>query len=218
MYLIIAKLWEFVLPLVIGLQAVGNKLPINKCCCRYLWGVIIFTEGRNAIPGTARTEGELDGFWRDKDEEIVALVAAEMHQEPRAWEAVWSKNEGRTDRTFDILSTDEDVEMENTDDVSMSGESASDMRSGPSLKESRSAMTSLESEGSPPEYGRSRPVLTHRWSGEDETWNAMVMYVRNKCGEQKQKHNMEDEMAATRAESGDNRDTIQRRMSISNLL
>ena len=48
MYLIVANLWSLALPFVIGLRVIGNKLAINNCCCRYLWGVIIFTEGKNS--------------------------------------------------------------------------------------------------------------------------------------------------------------------------
>ena len=39
MYLVIAKMWGLALPLIIGLRAVANKSPVNKCCCVGIYGV-----------------------------------------------------------------------------------------------------------------------------------------------------------------------------------
>ena len=75
-----------------------------------------------------------------------------------------------------------------------------------------------------------RPGLSHRWSGEDETWDSMLRYIHVKCNEERQ---MEDIKAAatevghittgttTLGEtltSTTDEDTIQRRMSIHNFL
>ena len=181
--------------------------------CRYIWGVIIFTEGREGILKITQTGPELPNLTMSgEDEEVLALVAADMHQDPRTWEAVWVKPDVRRERsTLDVSSTDGDVEMENADDlVSMSEESArdsSDVRSG--------AMAGA-SEGSPVDH-TVRPVLTHRWSGEDETWDSMVAYVRSKIAEQKQK-DVKLEMVEVSQEEVYDREAIQRRMSISNFL
>jgi len=212
MYLIIAKMWESVLPLIIGLRVVGNKLPINKCCCRYLWGVVIFTEGRESILSVT-TPDDLNKIWRDQNEEIIALVAADMHQEPRIWDSIWTKTDSRT---LDISSTDGDIEMETMEEISISEDSAresSDVRSGPSVK--ASAITSLESESSPVDFN-TRLSLRHRWSGEDETWESMITYIRVKISEEKAKR-MEVEQPSNQDEDP-NKDAIQRRMSISNFL
>jgi hypothetical protein len=91
MFLVAAKKWKFALSFVIALRVIGAKLAINKCCCRYLWGVINFTEGRESI---VPKEIGLEAFW-PQDEEVLALIGADMNQDARAWEAVWQKEEKR---------------------------------------------------------------------------------------------------------------------------
>jgi len=73
-------------------------------------GVIIWTGGRESVLGTAdRVKQDL---LADEDEEILALVAADMHQDAGTWEAVWQKDEERTPPLLDISPMSEEVEME----------------------------------------------------------------------------------------------------------
>lgn len=219
MYLIVAKLWSLALPFVIGLRVIGSKLPINKCCSRYLWGVIIFTEGKDPLYPSASKQLDMEESCSEEEEEILAFIAADMHQDARAWEAVWQKDDGRNLATLDVSSELEELEIEVPDDAASISET-SELRS-----------TTKTSEGdvlSAPSVQESRPTLVHRWSGEDETWDSMITYLRAKCEEEKQ---MEDVRTASEDNiesiskniKGDitresTKSAIQRRMSIANLL
>jgi hypothetical protein len=97
------------------------------------------------------------------------------------------------------------------------------------LKTSEGDLLSVPS--APPE---ARPTLLQRWSGEDETWDSMIAYIRVKCEDELQM--MEDvesppiedvdieSIISGGSEKGGNikfdstKDAIQQRMSISNLL
>ena len=35
----------------------------------------------------------MEEFWSEEEEEVLAFIAADMHQDARAWEAVWQKDE-----------------------------------------------------------------------------------------------------------------------------
>lgn len=227
MFLIAAKLWATALPLINALHAIGNKLPINKCCCRYLWGVIVWTNGRESILGIA--DRAKDGLLADEDEEIFALIAADMHQDARAWEAIWQKDDDRKGPAFDISPMSEEAEMEHPEDF-VSVSEISDVRSGASVKTS-----GVTSEGDVPLLSseieidfEARPALSHRWSGEDETWDSMLKYIREKCEEREMEDIKTTEVvnvtmsttvgAASETLTSTDKDTIQRRMSIHNFL
>lgn len=221
MYLVVAKLWTAALPYVIALRAIGNKLAINKSSCRYLWGVIIFTEGRESILRGTQKDTELETLWTEEDEETLTLIAADMHQDGRTWEAVWQKNEAPVSRSLDISPLPGEMELDPSDDIVSTSET-SEVRSGPSGKASVVAESDVVLEES-----ASRPSLPYRWSGESETWESMLSYVREKCDEQRQMEELKaSEMAleitvsdTARKDSEDTeRDAIQRRMSIANLL
>jgi hypothetical protein len=236
MYLIAAKSWNHVLPLIYALRTIGNKVTINKCCCRYLWGVIIFTEGKDSILQLATdTESE----WTEPVEEILAFIAADMHQDARSWEAVWQKDDGRKPRILDIsVMSSEEVHHDFISEES-------DVKSGTSVKtgaispaDSSAPASSdmphaLMSVGVSEDSG-ARPLLSHRWSGEDETWETMLSYIAAKCDEQRQMEDVElttpaqvldladvnvtGQFTAEMGMSGVDKETIQRRMSIANLL
>ena len=231
MYLVVAKLWTLALPLVKALRTIGDKLPLNKCCCRYLWGVIIWVEGRDSILGMANRAKE--GQLADEDEEILALVAADMHQDARAWEAVWQKDDDKKPPTFDMSPMSEEMELEHTEDL-VSVSETSDVRSGASFKTS-----AVTSEGDQLQHESEieievemvpRPVLSNQWSGEDESWDSMLKYIREKSDEERQMEDIKSAevtnvttgmsltvaSAATLAPTDE--DTIQRRMSIHNFL
>jgi hypothetical protein len=229
MYLIAAKYWNHVLPFVHALRTIGTKLVINKCCLRYLWGVIIFTEGRESILHMAR---EVDSEWPEPVEEVLALIAADMHQDPRSWELIWQKEESsRKPRTLDIPSSSEETTLlHNPTDF----EIESDVKSS-SVKTNTgvSPRDSITSDIPASTGDTARPVLSSRWSGEDETWETMVSYIAAKCDEQRQMEDVElthpggegvdlDESdivaGSVTAEMGVDKETIQRRMSIANLL
>jgi len=229
MHLIAAKHWTAALPLVNALHAIGNKLPINKSCLRYLWGVIIWTDGRESILGCV--DRAKDGVLADEDEEIFALLAADMHQDARAWEAVWQKEDDRKAPTLAISPLSEEAEMENPEDL-VSISETSEVRSGASVKTS-----GVTSEGDVPLLSSEieidfepRPNLPHRWSGEDETWDSMLKYIRDKGDEERQIEEFKATevsniatgtvLGATSSETLaiTDKDTIQRRMSIHNFL
>lgn len=230
MYLVVAKLWTSALPLVKALRTIGDKLPFNKCCCRYLWGVIIWAEGRDSVFEMAYRAKE--GQLADEDEEILALIAADMHQDARAWEAVWQKDDDKKPPILDMSPMSEEMEMENAEDV-VSVSETSDVRSGTSFKTS-----AVTSEGEQPQHASEieievemvpTPVLSNRWSGEDESWDSMLRYIREKAEEERQMEdittaeviNVTTGMSLTVASATlatTDKDTIQRRMSIHNFL
>jgi hypothetical protein len=221
MYLIVAKFWSLALPFVIGLRVIGDKLAINKCCCRYLCGVISFTEGKDSIITPQRDSPNMEEFWSEEEEEVLALIAADMHQDVRAWEAVWQKDEDLKPRSLDVSPIQEETEIELRDD-SPSVSETSDLRS--ISKASEGEMLSVPSAYEP------RPPFPRRWSHEEETWDSMIVYIRAKCEEEQ--NQMEDVrlteenvniggisggvQKGTMYES--TKDAIQQRMSISNLL
>jgi hypothetical protein len=174
MYLIVANLWSLVLPFVIGLRVIGNKLGINKCCCKYLWGVIIFTEGKDPIRSSQRDT--MEEFWTEEAEEVLAFIGADMHQDSRAWEALWQKGEDPKPGSLDVSSVQEETETEMPDD-SICIYGTSYLRS-----------TSKTSEGEllcAPLVRESRSRSTHPWR-ENETWDSMITYLRTKCDEENQ--------------------------------
>jgi len=206
MFLVVAKMWSLALPFVIALRVIGNRLAINKCCCRYLWGVIIFTEGRDSIYPVVPKEGS-EPFWTEEDEEVLALIGADMNQDTRAWEAVWQKDEERRKRP--TLVSVGSGESEVPDELaSISG---SELRS-------TGRTPSKMSEEEPPkteEEEQSRPVLVE--SVEDETWDSMVSFIREKCAELPTP--MEEiNVEGSREQEPEGHQDIQRRMSISNFL
>lgn len=229
MYLVVAKQWSLALPFVIALRVIGTRLAINKCCCRYLWGVIMFTEERDSILRVALDEAKKEGSWRDQDEEVVALIAADMHQDARAsgWEAVWQKHDVQKLPTLEVTSDPGVAESEAHDDSTSISET-SDQRSTV-----KTPIITSEGESTPIAEPDARPSLVQRWS-EDETWNAMVYYVRKKIEQQDQMEEEQEEegkgeemLVDTPRDGSDHgkvstsresiRDEIQRRMSISNL-
>src|SRR5438552_4000974 len=92
MYLIVSKLWSIALPYLIALRVIGDKVAINKSCCQYLWGVIVFSEKRNSVYRVSRKCLETDTVWSEKDEEVLALIAADMHEDDSRWEMLWRKD------------------------------------------------------------------------------------------------------------------------------
>jgi len=213
MFLVVAKMWSLALPFVIALRVIGNKLAINKCCCRYLWGVIIFTDGRASISSAMPREVGTESFWTEEDEEVLALIGADMNQDARAWEAVWQKEEEPSRKRPALVSVGSG-ESENPDELaSISG---SDIRSA-------GRTPSKMSEEEPPKTAEEEPprsTLGRRWSDEDETWDTMVTFIREKCLEDANK--MEDVSVEGSSRSGQEspevHQDIQRRMSISNFL
>ena len=233
MYLVVAKLWTALLPYIIALRAIGDKLTINRSCCRYLWGVIISTEGRDSILHGTERESQLEAVWVEEDEETVALIAAEMHQDGRMWETVWQKNE-IPPRSPDISPLQEEMEMEQSEEAASAISESSEIRSGQSVGIASVAAESVEDVTPTPTVVHQehavRPELPHRWSGEDETWDSMLAYVRKKCEEQRVLEESKSmEMSIDVPSEGEvsvkakdvqesERDEIQRRMSIANLL
>ena len=219
MYLIAAKLWRFALPFIIGLRMIGDKLAINKCCCRYLWGVINFTEDKESIISHSNVAAE---SWNEEEEEVIALIAADMHQDAKAWEMVWQKDIDQKPRTLDVPDIQEETETELPDD-SLSISEASERRS--SVKTSEVGEPVIGPSDKEP-----RPAIVHRWSGEDETWDVMVSYIRAKSGEDHEMESIEEmeDVVITGTSMSvqkeiiviheSTKDEIQRRMSISNLL
>jgi|SRR5579859_4139524 len=228
MFLVAAKLWTAALPLINAFHAIGNKLPINKSCCRYLWGVIIWTNGRESILSIA--DRAKDGLLADEDEEIFALIAADMNQDARAWEAIWQKDDDRKGPTFDLSPMSEEAEMEHAEDL-VSISETSEVRSGASVKTS-----GVTSEGDVPLLSSEieidfdpRPALSHRWSGEGESWDSMLSYIREQCEVERQMEDIKTTEvvnvttsttlgAASETLKSTDEDTIQRRMSIQNFL
>ena len=198
MYLVVARLWKLTLPLVKALRMIGNKMPINNACCHYLWGLITFMEENPAI-------SQAGDPWTEAEEEMVAYIAADMHQDGRAWEAVWHK-----------------------DPVGVPGLAAEDVGEFESLSDSELRSASKR-ELDPlavasPIGRRSRTPLPQR---EDETWDSMVQYVKEKS-ELEEALEMMEEIETTKRtiihesfttetyESTE--EAIQRRMSIANLV
>lgn len=237
MFLVVAKMWRLALPFVIALRVIGNKLAINKCCCRYLWGVIIFTDGRESISPTEPKETGLDGFFTEEDEEVLVLIGADMNQDARAWEAVWQKDEIRKKRPPLVSigsgeSEDEERrkrpplvsvgsgESEVPDEIaSISG---SDLRSTGRTPSKMSEEPQKMSEEETPKTIKEeepRAALGRRWSDEDETWDTMVSFVRQKCEEQSSlMKDISVEGSREEQEPPEVDQDIQRRMSISNFL
>jgi len=148
------------------------------------------------------------------------LIAADMHQDGRTWEAVWQKN-GIPPRSLDVSPLPEEMDLEQSEDIGSASE-ASEIRSAPSAK----ASVVAENEVLPIQDEPIRPGLPHRWSGEDETWDSMLSYIQKKCEEERtlaKEQGMEMTVDVTQETvnmdlQGADRDTIQRRMSIANLL
>lgn len=217
MFLVVAKMWSLALPFVIALRIIGSRLAINKCCCRYLWGVIIFTQGRDSIYPVVPREAGLEAFWTEEDEEVLALISADMNQDARAWEAVWQKEEERRKRptVVSVGSGESEVPDE------LASISGSDLRSTGRTPSKMSEEEQLKTE----EEEQSRPVLGKSWSVEEETWDSMVSFIREKCAELptpmediKVEGPREPEPEGPREPEPEVQQNIQRRMSISNLL
>jgi len=162
----------------------------------------------------------MEECWSEDEEEVLAFIAADMHQDVRAWEAVWQKDDDPKLSSLDVSPLHEEMETEIPDD-SPSISEISDLRS--TSKTSEAELLSI------PSAHEQRPPLPHRWSGEDETWDSMITYIRTKCEEQNQMEDVEtaeEDVNIERIGSGDQKgnsyestkDAIQRRMSISNLL
>src|SRR5579864_3952014 len=97
----------------------------------YLWGVIWFIEDKDSILHGTEKDSELEARWIKEDEEILALIAADMHQDFRAWETVWLKvdpNQNPSD-----VSPVPAEEFEQSDDFSSMSE-AGEVKSGLSIK------------------------------------------------------------------------------------
>lgn len=169
MYLVAAKLWNLALPFVIGLRVIGDKLTINKSCCRYLWGVIIFTERRDSIYHMAQ---EYTGrtTWSEEEEEVLAIIAADMHQDIRAWGPVWQRDNSFGSQTSGISVGEESAPI--------IGERTVRLAAKPQTSESETFIRSIEF----------RSELTQRWNEGDETWDKMASYIRSKC----EQNQMED--------------------------
>jgi len=201
MYLVVARLWKLTLPLVKALRTIGDKMPISNACCRYLWGLITFMEEKPAI-----SQG--GDPWTEAEEEMVAYIAAEMHQDGRAWEAVWHKDPVGVPG----------LEIPLAEDIG-EFEFLSDSEIRPTSK----AELDPFAVASPVER-RSRTPLPQR---EDETWDSMVQYVKERSELEEAVETMEEietakgtiihESFSTEAfESTE--EAIQRRMSIANLV
>ena len=140
----------------------------------------------------------MEEFWSEEEEEVLAFIAADMHQDARAWEAVWQKDEDPKPGSLDISSVQEETETELPDDsASISG--TSDLRS-----------TSKTSEGellSVPSAHEPRPSLPRRSSEEEETWDSMIAYIRAKCEEEQNQmedvRTAEEDVNIERVRSGD---------------
>jgi hypothetical protein len=221
MYLIVAKLWTSVLPLVEALRTIGSKLPINECCCRYLWGVIIWAEGKDSVLEMASRVKE--SLLADEDEEILALVAADMHQDAWAWKAVWQKDNDKKPPTLDISQIDHPEDL-----VSVS--ETSNIRSGTSFKTSE-----ITSEGEQPQLAsnvsikmNSRQVRSNRWNCKDETWDSMLRYICERSDEERQMKDIKTaeaanvttgmSLAVASEKLTATKEEIQQRMSIHNFL
>jgi hypothetical protein len=212
MFLIAAKVWTFALPYIIALRVIANKIAINKCCCRYLWGVILFTEDKDSVLHDTEKDSELEYKWTEADEEIVALIAADMHQDSRAWEAVWLKPDPNL-RALDVSPGSLEMELEQSDDVASTSET-SETRWVPGAK----SPVAPEGPGEPPSK------ITWERDPEDETWDAMLTYVRARCEEQGIQEpltstvNIDSAEGLNPANAAETNKDIQRRMSIANFL
>src|SRR5436305_14826981 len=127
-----------------------------------------------------------------------------MHQDYRTWEEVWQKQVKRPS-VFKVstLLDEEDMEQRSYDSTSVS-------ESDP-----RSTSKTTEADITVPSGIETQPIVQHRWSGEDETWDTMVKYIRAKVEEQSE---MEDVISEIDARQLSSKDTVQRRMSIANFL
>jgi hypothetical protein len=215
MFLVVAKMWSLALPFVIALRVIGSRLAINKCCCRYLWGVIIFTEGRDSIYPVVPREAGLEAFWTEEDEEVLALISADMNQDARAWEAVWQKEEERRKRPAVVSVGSRESEVPDELASTISG---SDVRS-------TGRTPSKMSEEEHPQTEEEEQVVGKGGSVEEETWDSMVSIIRQKCAEMptpmediKVEGPSEPEPEGPRDPEPEVHQNIQRRMSISNFL
>jgi hypothetical protein len=160
----------------------------------------------------------------DEDEEILALVAADMHQDARAWGAVWQKDDDKKPPTLDISPMSEEVEIDHREDL-VSDSETSNIRSGASFKTSE-----VTSEGEQPQLAsevkikmNSRPVRSNRWNCEDETWDSMLRYICERSDEERQMKDIKTVEAANVTTgmcfaAASETLTIQQRMSIHNIL
>jgi len=201
MYLVVARLWKLTLPLVKALRTIGDKLPINNACCRYLWGLITLMEGKPAI-------SRRGDAWTEAEEEIVAYIVADMHQDGRGWEAVWHKDPVGMPG-LEIPSAEDIGELESLSDSEFRSTSKSEL-----------VPTAVAS----PAEGRCRTPLQQR---EDESWDAMVQYVQERSELEDVVEMMEEvetvkgtiiHESFTTETYESTEEAIQRRMSISNLV
>src|SRR5579864_1793562 len=97
----------------------------------YLWGVIWFIEDKDSILHGTEKDSELEARWVKEDEEILALIAADMHQDFRAWEAVWLKVDPNQS-PLDVSPVSVEMELEESNDAASMSE-ASDVRFAPRI-------------------------------------------------------------------------------------
>jgi hypothetical protein len=205
MFLVVARLWNSALPLVRALQMIGDKVPINQACCRYLWGLITLLDEK---PPVSRRGSDA---WTESEEELVAYIAADMHQDGRMWEAVWQKEPVNVPGLEIALAEDiAEVDSASPSETSELQRSAS---------KSELELTAVAS----PVEGLTRSPLQQR---EEETWDLMIQYIKERA-EVEETEMMEDvenlkgplvheSFTVDTIESTE--EAIQRRMSISNLL
>ena len=229
MYLIVAEFWNHALPFILALRAIGDKLPVNRACCRYLWGVINLAGEAPSVYRTLPKKMEGETFWSTHDEEILAMVAADMHQDVKAWEAVWQKVDSRKPHSSSDVSTiptgGVSGEMKSEHPEDSPSVSDSDLRS-----EVKTSIITSEGESTPYEQELKRPESTRYRIEEEETWEKMVEYIRERRRKSQKEpediNNVELEqvsssMSVDQSEeitSESHKDAIQRRMSIANLL
>jgi len=223
MYLIAAQLWMQTLPFILLLQFMSPKLPIVTSARRYLWGLLHLihnkppislsppsstTFRRGILPSTSSKSAGVDvgsaatgqGF-TEHEELVLAYVAADMHQEGKAWESIWQKTDSLKPQAMesqestasamtrgDAGSTSSVTEMD--DVISEASDQRSSVIAGSSSGEEGPTLipeVTVEAVQCSRTDQVEAKVEEEEWKEEDENWDAMIRYVRKKCEEQRAK-------------------------------
>lgn len=232
MYLIAAQLWMDTLPFILLLRFMSPKLPIVTSARRYLWGLLHLTHNKPPIsisppssspfrpgilPSTPSKSAGADvgsaatgqGF-TEHEELVLAYVAADMHQEGKAWESIWQKTEGLKPQAMESqestasaitrgdpgstssITEMDDVISEASDHRSSGIAGSSNGEEGPTPTPEVNVEVVQCSSTDQVETKVETKVVTkveeeEEWKEEDETWEAMIRYVHKRCAEQKAK-------------------------------
>ena len=207
-------------------------------------------KGQESVGSAATGQG-----FTEHEELVLAYVAADMHQEGRSWESIWQKTDGFKPQATQEESTASVTTRTDAGSTSSATEMGDVISEGSDHRSSGIAGTSNGDEGVTPtpeltmetvQCSSTAPSHTEaemeEWKEEDETWEAMIVYVRKKCEEKLAKEEEEkarlkdleetamdedksasaspEHVVITERESSrdDERSAIQRRMSLTNLL